>query len=181
MVLCSTPFGINGSVTSVSRPGHRSPPDVLNAFRHQRIGHTTVIAAIEALRGAQRLSASTDRSSWDWSCCCRCGVLNAFRHQRIGHRWLRTACFVIARCSTPFGINGSVTARGMATLASDAKCSRLSASTDRSPDGALPSGPTRSCSTPFGINGSVTGTWASSAAWLSLCSTPFGINGSVTR
>ena len=61
---------------------------VLNAFRHQRIKHRVcTVVRFEALGGAQRLSASTDKTlaldtetnGLDFN------VLNAFRHQRIKH------------------------------------------------------------------------------------------------
>ena len=135
MTGCSTPFGINGSVTDLPTPLAVVGVGVLNAFRHQRIGHP--IGRVQGRlvpEGAQRLSASTDRSP-EGICRGRVArkVLNAFRHQRIGHAWGVNGDGSEPMCSTPFGINGSVTTKKH-------QARRL----------------VKACSTPFGINGSVT-------------------------
>ncbi len=178
---CSTPFGINGSVTRGSLGSFR-PRLVLNAFGINGSVTRTTTPGRTPLSGAQRLSASTDRSPPPFSCvspglgsaqrlsastdrsqpiclsrshpsiCAqrlsastdrsrrslrRCVdgstcaqrlsastdrsqlqvgvshlesfVLNAFRHQRIGHPTFHEVDTMARKCSTPFGINGSVT------------------------------------------------------------------------
>ena len=66
-ILCSTPFGINGWITSRCNPKYPSSI-VLNAFRHQRMDHLHELVVF-----AHHPS----------------GVLNAFRHQRMDHTALR--------------------------------------------------------------------------------------------
>ncbi len=86
--LCSTPFGINGSVT---RQSARKTPQlpVLNAFRHQRIGHSNRTPTTCFSFSAQRLSASTDRSPpGKWRRQPLPSAQTPFRHQRIGHRYV---------------------------------------------------------------------------------------------
>ena len=105
---CSTPFGIKGMVTTTLRCGQGKTP-VLNAFRHQRNGHSRdrfcdddnpVLNAFRHQRNghgdpgtdhrrrqrAQRLSASKEWSRRQRDHRRRQEqVLNAFRHQRNGH------------------------------------------------------------------------------------------------
>ncbi len=45
--LCSTPFGINGRTTFVSRHENRGRSRVLNAFRHQRKEHRVLVAVLD--------------------------------------------------------------------------------------------------------------------------------------
>ena len=84
---CSTPFGINGRITCERGRRHRRPPFVLNAFRHQRTDHRPGSCVCLLVRGAQRLSASTDGSLVGTA-------FNLLQGQK---------------CSTPFGINGRIT------------------------------------------------------------------------
>ena len=131
---CSTPFGINGKDTA-SVPFVRFHVCVLNAFRHQRKRHCCIRCESQSSSGAQRLSASTEKTlsgpsglpsplcvlnafrhqrkrhfAWFWFLCgIRC-VLNAFRHQRKRHPKQSRKPILAGWCSTPFGINGKDTA-----------------------------------------------------------------------
>ena len=207
---CSTPFGINGSLTSLRQE--------YDADRHRMcstpfgINGSLTICPCQwrpERRRAQRLSASMVLSRYDFrSEDSDRLVLNAFRHQWFSHAigddgqmpvaicaQRLSASMVLSHlvsripicinqlCSTPFGINGSLTyylpAQSVLSL---------------------------SCSTPFGINGSLTSMcrgrkalsntvlnafrhqWfshvipriAASGLTFPVCSTPFGINGSLT-
>ncbi len=83
--LCSTPYGIKGRITSADARSRRS---VLNALRHQRKNHAAVqpVPRSSGLR-AQRLTASTEESP---------SPICSIRQ--------------LARCSTPYGIKGRITA-----------------------------------------------------------------------
>src|SRR5262249_21001481 len=145
----------------------------LSASTDQSLFQT--VLTMEARLSAQRLSASTDQSPrWHQCVRCRFEVLNAFRHQRINHipktiglfslncaqrlsastdqspARVRAALFARNLCSTPFGINGSIT---------------------RQPRDFRELRPV--CSTPFGINGSITIIPLGREAMISMCSTPF--------
>ena len=77
--VCSTPFGITEVGMNGRDRGHSSRLDVLNAFRHHRVGTATGGRATAA-RCAQRLSAS---QRWHRSAAmirADGDVLNAFRH-----------------------------------------------------------------------------------------------------
>ena len=98
--VCSTPFGINGRVTSCTANG------TLKGSR------------------AQRLSASTEGSPRaNQHCESGCSVLNAFRHQRKGHMLFDALDDIAGRCSTPFGINGRVTCACHSKVFSAQECS----------------------------------------------------------
>ncbi len=151
---------------------------MLNAFRHQRIGHGGG-EYIRRARGAQRLSASTDRSRAEQA-----------KQQAMN-------CVL-----TPFGINGSVTGeysdyrtppcvlnafrhQGSVTTTPRAASTGVlvlnafPASTDRSLQGGYRNNPVALCSTPFASTDRSL-CEASLNVFCFLCSTPFGINGSVT-
>ncbi len=132
---------------------------MLNAFRHQRRNHPTVVLISAMLlwcstpfginegitrytvyvflydRGAQRLSASTKESP-----------LHS-RNSALNH----------TQCSTPFGINEGITDEARRWYGSEF-----------------------SCSTPFGINEGITLHSRSSCVNHIQCSTPFGINEGIT-
>ena len=155
---CSTPFGVEGSITmrtSYRRRIHR--------------------------RCAQRLSASKvpspdARQSGQGTA----RVLNAFRRRRFHHSATDASAASAAWCSTPFGVEGSIT-RSCSTHAGSCRCAqRLSAS--KVPSRGLQLTPIRRpsvlnafrrrrfhhevqigedggepmCSTPFGVEGSIT-------------------------
>ena len=61
---------------------HRTP-QVLNAFRHQRMNHLDGPGHADDVEG----------------------VLNAFRHQRMNHAIHINFPLSVYQCSTPFGIN----------------------------------------------------------------------------
>src|SRR5690606_24401277 len=88
----------------------------------------------------------------------RRAVLNAFRRRRFHHsgaaRPFRT--MGVRACSTPFGVEGSITLRAAQT----ALVRYL-------------------CSPPFGVEGSIPLSGEQTAVLLYLCSTPFGGEGSI--
>ena len=166
--------------------GARQAVSVLNAFRHQWFSHAAHDVAFSSTAyGAQRLSASMVLSRLpDEHVCARYRVLNAFRHQWFSHHCHRQAlverpagaqrlsasmvlspCIdrsthlpALYECSTPFGINGSLTTDRESTLEFHSAVlnafrhqwfSHLTAN-DLSIRLAC------RCSTPFGINGSLT-------------------------
>ena len=191
------------------RRSHAS--DVLNAFRHQRNGHTgdrsRAIGAVDVCStpfgingsdhtgrarpygrcsvSAQRLSASTERTH---RCArrrareqCRCST--PFGINGTDTRRSVACSDPIGECSTPFGINGTDTlATAVHPMRAAACAQRLSASTERTHAAELHGIPRSiECSTPFGINGTDTRRDRCSARQLAMCSTPFGINGTDTR
>ena len=103
---CSAPFGIRG-FTGVDEHVGRDFTHVLNAFRHQRIRRT----------GQERTG---DRLP---------PVLNAFRHQRVHRNYKREVNTGLAdRCSTPFGIRGSIACISTASRCRFSRAQRLAAS-----------------------------------------------------
>ena len=156
--MCSTPFGVEGSITG-RIVGNTRRALVLNAFRRRRFHHCPA--------GLRRRSLL---------------VLNAFRRRRFHHRRSASTRSLGHECSTPFGVEGSIT-RHAATVVHPYRCM---------------------CSTPFGVEGSITPRCSTfprrtmSAQRLSaskvpsllrarswpqdrMCSTPFGVEGSITR
>ena len=132
---CSTPFGINGILTSDCSRDVTTPCMVLNAFRHQWNPHAGRPAHRAAWPRAQRLSASMESSrAVRWRRRCRIGM-----------------------CSTPFGINGILTTATWRTVPPWRECS-----TPFGINGILTRWRVRCinargwCSTPFGINGILT-------------------------
>src|SRR5262245_17232668 len=87
----------------------------------------------------------------------------------------------VLSCSTPFGINGTITpTRVLPQPASGVlNAFRHQQNNHRSLDWFCHSAPL--CSTPFGINGTITFAPVFSSFRLEVCSTPFGINGTITR
>ena len=110
LLLCSTPFGINGRITSpFSRPFDRS----------------SVCSTPFGING--RITGCTPRTAKTAA-----PVLNAFRHQRTDHPATTESVFPLMECSTPFGINGRITKRPGQKLLHHFCAQRLSASTDGS-------------------------------------------------
>ncbi len=104
--MCSTPFGIRDSTQSLPVPPSIAPPQVLNAFRHQRFNtiHRT---------GCHSRSRS---------------VLNAFRHQRFNTCLQIMSLLRRFPCSTPFGIRDSTLFSQIETDCEAIGAQRLSAS-----------------------------------------------------
>ncbi len=179
--MCSTPFGINESNTR-KRLAKYDRSIVLNAFRHQRIKHTTC-AGFCAPDAECSTPFGINESNTLFAGGCgmiptqcstpfginesntiprrrplpRHQVLNAFRHQRIKHRYHR-----LHECTIQYVLNAF-------------RHQRIKHRYDRMQP--LESG---LCSTPFGINESNTPTAANKRDAVQLCSTPFGINESNT-
>jgi hypothetical protein len=94
------------------RCGEETGPGVLNAFRHQRLLHSTLLPAVCRHASAQRLPASEALARPARPQAReRAKVLNAFRHQRLLHPSSSYSCCIQPRCSTPSGIRGSCTRR----------------------------------------------------------------------
>ena len=132
---CSTPYGINGIFTVRYVSQHRHSNRVLNALRHQWNLHSNVQAEINP---ATR-------------------VLNALRHQWNLHAALR-----------------------LVASSSSWSAQRLTASMESSPRSSPAGGVGDSCSTPYGINGIFTNAVKSNSKQYKMCSTPYGINGIFT-
>ena len=182
LFVCSTPFGIKGMVTSSGGCRSACNAGVLNAFRHQRNGHSVrgrpltlaewVLNAFRHQRNGHRLAPPIKSDSFRVLNAFRhqrnghagvgsegddvVGVLNAFRHQRNGHIIVvLSACWPLW-CSTPFGIKGMVTTRRSVRSARSSGAQRLSASKEWSQGHPCRSIGAIGCSTPFGIKGMVT-------------------------
>ena len=132
-IVCSTPYGIKGTI----------------AGRNSRCR--------SCARRAQRLTASKERSRGDRQC--RQNFVN--RAQRLTaskERSLFTSPEVplIAACSTPYGIKG--------TIAVNAGTSSVKKYW---------------CSTPYGIKGTIASGYSSGSDSARMCSTPYGIKGMI--
>ena len=121
---------------------------MLNAFRHQRESHPSLAKSRENVRVLNAFRHQRESHPLIYKICLP--VLNAFRHQRESHsssHW--PGPFVLAGCSTPFGIKENRTTKRVVALSPSAQ--RLSASKRI----ALEKRPRRRlafrCSTPFGI------------------------------
>ena len=158
-VMCSTPFGINGSVTDVQKRSRLNLLECSTPFGINGSVTKRRLARRRVASSAQRLSASTDRSREDQDvvpvAVDRCSTPFGINGSVTRRKPPTSTRWW--RCSTPFGINGSVTTGTPKASSARACAQRLSASTDRSPDApATAIGVNQLCSTPFGINGSVT-------------------------
>jgi len=151
---CSTPFGIQGIRTAVSRKTGERCPQCSTPF---------------GIQGIRTIGKRLERAS--------VAVLNAFRHPRNPHhrvpvfpraavgcstpfgiQGIRTIVqgrilFGVALCSTPFGIQGIRTCSLWPLSLSPWRAQRLSASKESAPTTTMSSSPRRGCSTPFGIQG----------------------------
>ena len=84
--VCSTPSGVEGSITLCSPAGARVSRRVLNAFRRRRFHHCRPRGRRSACTGAQRLPASKVPShDLGQSAPRQAVVLNAFRRRRFHH------------------------------------------------------------------------------------------------
>src|SRR5690606_17901559 len=131
--MCSTPFGVEGSITRGS-PRRNPSVAVLNAFRRRRFHHLLnrldrggITEVLNAFRRRRFHPLLTRRDRGGIT-----EVLNAFRRRRFHHR--RRGCAASCRwcaqrlsaskvpshvpaswrvevwmCSTPFGVEGSIT------------------------------------------------------------------------
>ena len=107
IMLCSTPFGINGRNTSWL------PKRPTASGCAQRLSAST-----EGTRGLATFTTKTKK------------VLNAFRHQRKEHSRRGDKVCMTEMCSTPFGINGRNTTSIAAASLAVFGAQRLSASTE---------------------------------------------------
>ncbi len=133
---CAQRLSASTNQTPINVIGPASVAFVLNAFRHQRIKHSSHTQdSVAELDSAQRLSASTNQTLGRLAKRCSIRqVLNAFRHQRIKHPLIR-AVVMASRigCSTPFGINESNTHWTIPVDSRGNGAQRLSASTNQTP------------------------------------------------
>ena len=150
---CSTPSGVEGSITAPARsapashscaqrlPASKVPSrhrrrnarltaDVLNAFRRRRFHHGGGWGGTFEKLGAQRLPASKVPSRGASPRVTRAGpdVLNAFRRRRFHHNLPRPDGVRCRLCSTPSGVEGSITAGVEASWRSRSCAQRLPAS-----------------------------------------------------
>ena len=128
--MCSTPFGIREGDTFASLGKTSNIIGVLNAFRHQGGGHSSVcLGTIHRVFCAQRLSASgRGTRHLKRHQRIRGFVLNAFRHQGGGHQARYIGRAVMGLCSTPFGIREGDTPSQASPTYSGLCAQRLSAS-----------------------------------------------------
>jgi len=100
VLMCSTPYGINGRNTASNR------------------------SAVPQSRSAQRLTASTEGTpDAQFTAGKHLHVLNALRHQRKEHSEPTPHCTRSIMCSTPYGINGRNTTGVGLEISGNVMCS----------------------------------------------------------
>ncbi len=130
---CSTPFGINETITRDAVFGRIGRAKCSTPFGINETITRVPVCPCGASRCAQRLSASTKQSHTRGACeFALTSVLNAFRHQRNNHAIAMKDFQADLMCSTPFGINETITDKPFARSQTSSGAQRLSASTKQS-------------------------------------------------